>query len=176
MASTGVDISSLGYNITPERYYVYGDGSTLDAFLNKEMLKTVRHGYLCVVLYNITTKKTRQEYLHRIIGKAFIPNLNSSPCINHKDGNKMNNSLENLEWCTYSENTWHRYNRLPKEKQGRHRPKNIGGKPIRCVETGESFLSISDCQRKTGVSHTALCEHLKGRNKTCAKMHWEYIK
>lgn len=41
---------------------------------------------------------------HRIIAEAFIPNPNNYPCINHIDGNKQNNNLNNLEWCTHQHN------------------------------------------------------------------------
>lgn len=44
------------------------------------------------------------KYLHRILAETFIPNPNNEPCINHIDGNKQNNSLDNLEWCSFSHN------------------------------------------------------------------------
>ena len=42
--------------------------------------------------------------IHRLIAKTFIPNPDNKPCINHKDGNRLNNKIENLEWCTIKEN------------------------------------------------------------------------
>ena len=47
------------------------------------------------------------EPLHRLIAETFIPNPDKSPCVTHKDGNKLNNSVDNLEWVTYSENNIH---------------------------------------------------------------------
>lgn len=46
---------------------------------------------------------------HRLIANAFIPNPDNLPCINHIDGNKLNNQLSNLEWATYSDNTKHAF-------------------------------------------------------------------
>ena len=52
----------------------------------------------------IYNKKRKRVYLHRIIAEAFIHNPNNLPCINHKDENKLNNNIDNLEWCTYQYN------------------------------------------------------------------------
>lgn len=51
----------------------------------------------------------KNELLHRLLAETFIPNPDNLPCINHKDGNKLNNTLSNLEWCTYGENEKHAY-------------------------------------------------------------------
>lgn len=59
---------------------------------------------------NLSKNGKAQKYLiHRLIAKVFIPNPESLPCVNHKDGDKSNNTVSNLEWCTYSENQKHAY-------------------------------------------------------------------
>lgn len=65
-----------------------------------------RGGYLVVILMN--SKGERKCLLvHRLVAKAFIPNPNAFPQINHKDGNKHNNFVDNLEWCTARTNIQH---------------------------------------------------------------------
>ena len=63
------------------------------------------NGYQGVSLMGDGAKSTKK--IHKLVSDAFIPNPKNRPCINHKDGNKANNSVENLEWCTYSENNKH---------------------------------------------------------------------
>lgn len=63
------------------------------------------NGYLSVTLYNVYGRK--RFNIHRLVALAFIPNNNNSYCVNHKDGNKHNNCVDNLEWCTSSENNLH---------------------------------------------------------------------
>lgn len=62
-------------------------------------------GYVLVVLSK-NGKKTTYT-IHRLVAQHFIPNSKNKPCINHKSGNKLDNSITNLEWCTYKENTQH---------------------------------------------------------------------
>lgn len=62
-------------------------------------------GYYFVVLYN--GSRYHQEYIHRLVAMTYIPNPMNLSQVNHKDMNKLNNSVENLEWMTASENTLH---------------------------------------------------------------------
>ncbi len=65
------------------------------------------NGYPGVSLYKDGLK--HDKYIHRLIGKQFIPNPENKPQINHKDGDKLNNRLDNLEWVTDQENKQHAY-------------------------------------------------------------------
>ena len=62
-------------------------------------------GYLRIKLTK--GNKPKRVMLHRIIAEAFIPNPENKRCVNHIDGNKKNNLLSNLEWCTHTENAQH---------------------------------------------------------------------
>lgn len=80
--------------------------------LNKNIRKARknRYGYLQLNFpRNDGTGKSDTISVHRLIAKTFVPNPSNLPEINHKDGNKLNNNVENLEWCTCSENGKHAY-------------------------------------------------------------------
>ena len=68
-----------------------------------------RDGYRRVHMSEAKTGKKDRVYLHRLVASAFIENPLNKPCINHKDGNKLNNSVDNLEWVTHQENVIHEY-------------------------------------------------------------------
>lgn len=64
-----------------------------------------KNGYLTVSLSK--KGKMKMYRVHRLVANAFIDNFNNYPIINHKDGNKLNNCVDNLEWCTYKQNIIH---------------------------------------------------------------------
>lgn len=80
-----------------------GNVKILNANGDKILKKSISSGYYCVGL------KGKLYYVHKLVAFAFIPNPNNLPLINHKDGNKQNNNINNLEWCTYSHNTKEAY-------------------------------------------------------------------
>src|SRR5215467_14906441 len=61
-------------------------------------------GYLTTSIYSPETKKSLSRSVHRLVAKYFIPNPENKPQVNHKDFDKTNNHVDNLEWCTCLEN------------------------------------------------------------------------
>lgn len=91
-------------------YYISNFGN-LKGRSNKLVKLTVnKRGYYCHTIYPEGRKsKCKCLRIHRLVAKAFIPNPNNLPLVNHKDGNKTNNHIDNLEWCDCSYNTKHAY-------------------------------------------------------------------
>lgn len=91
-------------------------------------------GYLRVNLYK--NGHYKKYFIHRLVAKIFIPNLNGLLVVNHKDANKNNNSVENLEWCTQSYNVAETYN------NGRAKSTKvfIDDKEFRSLRQGSLFL------------------------------------
>lgn len=87
-------------------------------------------GYVMAVLGG----SSNGELIHRLVANAFIINGFNAPCVNHKDGNKANNHVSNLEWCTYSENELHSYRVLGKtpvvNRLGKKGLQSYNSKPI----------------------------------------------
>jgi len=95
-------------SICNDEYTVYEDGSIFSHKVNRK-LACSKGNYVTVRVGGTSAKST---YLHRIIAECFIPNPENKPCVNHKNGNKHDNRVENLEWVTYSENHKHSYSEL----------------------------------------------------------------
>lgn len=116
-------ISNLGRIKSLERY-VKAKNNKLRK--NKEKILSFfinKNGYLEATLCK--NCKKRLHRVNRLVAETFIPNLENKPCVNHIDGNKLNNNANNLEWCTYSENLIHAWrNGLCKPR----RKTKIGGK------------------------------------------------
>lgn len=106
--------------------------------------------------------------VHREVAKAFLPLDGERDLVNHKDGNKTNNCVENLEWCTAKENSNHAYQVLGVKNEPR------GEVPVVCVETGETYRSMSDASRKTGVARQDIHRCCVGAQKKAKGFHWKF--
>lgn len=137
-------------------------------------------GYRIVDLYDGSGNRKTCK-VHRLVGEAFIPNPNNKPQINHIDGNKTNNNVENLEWVNQSENMIHawRTGLEPFHSSygmlGKKNPNGgCKGYPIICIETGQKFKSAAECARLMNISGSSIEDNLKGRTSNCRGMHFKY--
>ena len=99
------EVDNLGRVFSVDRIIQVNDnGRIYDKPVHGAILKQTNHsrGYKTVALTKYG--KTKQEYVHRIVASAFIPNPDNLPAVNHKDEDKTNNFVDNLEWCTVSYN------------------------------------------------------------------------
>lgn len=101
--------------------------------------------------------------IHRLVANAFIENPNNYPEINHIDGNKANNDISNLEWCSGSMNVQHAYNTGLSSRN----------KPVECVETGRVFRSQSEAARVMNVCQAAIGHAVRNGTKSCG-YHWKF--
>ena len=129
-------------------------------------------GYLRARLYK--NKKQTSFLVHRLVALAFIPNPENKTTVNHKDENKLNNFVDNLEWATTAENNLYGLHCQKISKALKNREDT--SKKIRCIETGEIYPSISEAARKNGAHFAAVSRVCHGRQKTANGLHWEFVR
>lgn len=128
-------------------------------------------GYSCIAFREGGAgSKQRHFMVHRLVAQAFIPNPDNKPFVNHKDGNRSNNKVDNLEWCTRAENEEHKIYTL-----GHCSGYCIPPKPVLCVETGIKYRSISEAARQMGVRQGAISFALTAKYRTSCGYHWKYV-
>ena len=101
--------------------------------------------------------------VHRLVASAFIDNPDDLRDVNHKDGVKTNNSVENLEWVKHSDNIKHAYRVLMRKRNSR---------PVRCVETGVIYQSIKEASLETGINKGSINHAIHGISKTAGGYQW----
>ena len=163
-------ISNYGRFRSKDRYVKNGNGKRFaKGMIIKPVLTT--NGYLEYAYTVGNTKKIKLA--HRLVAKAFIPNPNNYPQINHKDENIKNNNVNNLEWCTAKYNA------------------NYGSRNARCLEGNKRFFkkvkqfdknhnlikeyqSLGIASREINGDISAIIRVCKGKQKTAYNYIWEY--
>lgn len=165
------------------RYQASMNGEIRSTYRYRKILKATKtlNGYMQVCI-SFGKGKHKSLSVHRLIASTFIPNPKKLPCINHIDGNKENNAVENLEWVTWSDNIKHAFRVLHKKankprlgKYGKecynHRSieiQNMNGYII------EKYDSIADAVRSTGISHHKIWRMLNGLRQDERGYKWIY--
>ena len=120
----------------------------------------LKNGYFYVTLWSGKTKGTTTP-LHRVIAKAFIPNPENKPEVNHLNGIRTDNSIENLEWCTTRENALHKYRVLgykcPTTLKGTaNKAAKLNDDKVRQILTLAGSVSMAGIAQRFSVSKRAV--------------------
>ena len=153
------------------KYFIYDNGK-IQNIKTKNFLKPYKstNGYLYIKI--VRDKKHHHIKIHRIVADAFIPNPYNLPQVNHKDGNKLNNNVNNLEWCSCSQNIKHGFdNNLYKKRPALPRKINQYDLKGNFIKTWDK---IKDIEKEYSVSHTAIRFCCLEKIKTCKSYIWRY--
>lgn len=115
-----------------------------------------RYGYLRVSLGK--DGKSKSFRIHRLVAEAYIPNPQNLKTVDHIDGNKDHNYINNLQWMSLTDN-------IRKERN----------KAVRCVETDEVFESILDAAKKMNLDDILISKVCNGKRKTTGGYHFEFV-
>ena len=151
-------------------YSVSDEGNVRNDLTGKVLKnRSLATGYQLVTLCD--NNGHHQKSVHRLVAKEFIDNPRGCDFVNHIDGDKANNRVENLEWCTQSENMKHAYRTglqkpIPSQiEYSLTRAKEAKMRPVVNIETGVLYPSIAECAKAENICHSAVSFHLSGKTK-----------
>lgn len=174
------EVSNFG-NVKSVDRYVTGinNGSY---FFKAKRLKPAksRDGYMQVGLS--LNSKSCSYTVHSLVAKSFIPNPENKATVNHKDGNKLNNNVSNLEWATKSEQTIHALNNglrvMPNAWEGKFGSKHGASKRVNQYDANGVFIreygSIIEASNLCNIDAGGITGVCKGRHKTSGGFIWKY--
>lgn len=162
-------ISNLGNVKRLPHFKIHNINKTL--YLKKEKLlkpnkNNSKQYWRIAIFYDNGVKKI--EAVHRLVAKMFIPNLHNYDCVNHLNGDKNNNTVTNLEWCSNQQNMTHRYEVLKKFSNPLGSKSNLAKlneKEVfeihKLIKQGDTLVSIA---KKFNVCNTTISEIKAGRS------------
>ena len=159
------EVSNMGQVRSKERMIEQkGHTNNYTRIMKSRLLRQCKQngGYHLVWLSN--NGQSKPYTVHRLVATAFLPAQVNKNDVNHKNGDKTDNRVENLEWCSRSENIKHAYAELNRVKPHK--------KKVRCVDTGEVFDSIAQASKATGINKGSISHVINGISKTGGGYKW----
>lgn len=146
--------------------------SNYERLKKEQIIKTfINRGYVQVTLCkngNYIIKK-----MHRIVAETFIPNPYNKPCVNHIDGNKSNNCLENLEWCSYKENSIHYINNFSKDRYS-----NVKSRKVYQYDIDNNFIkqweNVQEIYNKLKINKSSIYLCCSNKINSAGGFIWKY--
>lgn len=174
-------------------YTIDTEGNVYSKRKHKYLKQTInKYGYCKVTLQKDKYKKMYS--VHRLVAEAFIPNYNKLPQVNHIDGNKQNNHVANLEWCTAKHNMneavrtglFDNCKKIQKENAVKNNlnkyhilANEVTKKKVAQYDKQNNLLntyeSISEASRKTGITITSISYSANGKRKTAGGFIWHFV-
>lgn len=133
--------------------------------------------------YVLVYMQWKHYYLHRVVACAFIPNIDNKPQINHKNFNRSDNRVENLEWCSSKENNMHSHKMNKNRKYSNYFKwkfwkDHVASKPILQFSREWEFImewqSLADIQRDINICRSGISDCCRGNRKTAWWYVWKY--
>lgn len=146
-------------------------------------------GYESVILCIDGVKQSIR--VNRLVAETFLPNPENKEQVNHKNGVRNDNRVDNLEWVTSSENQLHSFRVLGRKPTGLgttmsdelraklkpywEKAKTRGCRKVQCIDTGVVYFSIAEASRRTGAIKSNISRCLAGIRPTAGKLRWRYV-
>ena len=174
-----LQVSNMGQVRTLDHYVKHkrpGSKKHIKSKVHKLLIGNSGYAYFMLTLNG----HTKHLQIHRLVAKAFIPNPENKPQVNHINADKLDNRVENLEWCTPSENMRHAYatGRIPLDKIGKKGNLNNSAKAVDVYTLEGVFINhfdtMKDAAQAYNIPLSGVCNCCTGYSKTCHGMVFRY--